>query len=274
MAVSSALIPSPANANVVTITVDCTGNPDPQMVAVSWADTIVVTSNTDDPNNGTGGCGFEYVDFKSSFPTGNTNPQAVTPRSSITVPPFTAFNNRRYIQVSFGSFSVQDNQWSQQHTVNLYVMPTVLFDANGGAGSLTAQSADTQTALTTNAGSISKSNFTFAGWNTAANGTGTAYTDGGQYDFSADITLFAQWTAGAPTPSTSPSSNTPTPSSSPSASSSPSSQSSVALAETSTTPVLPHTGSQTTVLLSIAGALAAVGTIVFPMSIWRRRSKK
>jgi hypothetical protein len=35
----------------------------------------------------------------------------------------------------------------------------------------------------------------FTGWNTAANGDGTAYSDGSLYSFSADIGLYAQWTA-------------------------------------------------------------------------------
>src|SRR6185312_4337363 len=37
--------------------------------------------------------------------------------------------------------------------------------------------------------------YTFSGWNTAANGSGTAYADSASYPFTADVTLFAQWTA-------------------------------------------------------------------------------
>ncbi|MHB1251996.1 MAG: InlB B-repeat-containing protein, partial [Acidimicrobiales bacterium] len=36
---------------------------------------------------------------------------------------------------------------------------------------------------------------TFVGWNTAANGAGTAYSNGQVYSFSADIILYAQWSA-------------------------------------------------------------------------------
>src|SRR6185437_8802619 len=49
------------------------------------------------------------------------------------------------------------------------------------------------TALTTNA--FTRTGYTFAGWNTAANGSGTAYADAASYPFTADATMYAQWTA-------------------------------------------------------------------------------
>ncbi len=39
---------------------------------------------------------------------------------------------------------------------------------------------------------------TFEGWNTAANGSGTSYSDGGQFAFAANMTLYAQWVADPP----------------------------------------------------------------------------
>lgn len=69
----------------------------------------------------------------------------------------------------------------------------VTFDANGGTGSMATQSGSTAANLTAN--TLVQSGFTFAGWNTAANGTGTAYADQASYAFAADVTLYAQWTA-------------------------------------------------------------------------------
>jgi uncharacterized repeat protein (TIGR02543 family) len=69
---------------------------------------------------------------------------------------------------------------------------TVTFDANGGTGSMSSQSANTSTALTLN--SFTMTGYTFTGWNTAANGSGTSYANGASYDFTANITLYAQWT--------------------------------------------------------------------------------
>ena len=69
---------------------------------------------------------------------------------------------------------------------------TVTFNPNGGTGSMADQTADLPTALTAN--SFTRPGYTFAGWNTAMNGTGTAYADGATFPFSADTTLYAQWT--------------------------------------------------------------------------------
>lgn len=80
-------------------------------------------------------------------------------------------------------------------TVNRYGH-AVAFDANGGSGTMAGQAGTSSTVLTTN--SFARAGYTFTGWNTAANGGGTAYTDGGNYDFnSADVTLYAQWTVDA-----------------------------------------------------------------------------
>jgi uncharacterized repeat protein (TIGR02543 family) len=70
---------------------------------------------------------------------------------------------------------------------------TVTFDANGGTGTTATQTASAATALTSNG--FSRSGFTFAGWNTAANGSGTAYADSASFPFSASENLYAQWTA-------------------------------------------------------------------------------
>ena len=74
---------------------------------------------------------------------------------------------------------------------------TVTFNSNGGTGTMAPQVANVPTALTLN--SFTRTGYTFAGWNTLANGTGTNYTDGAVYFFSADITLYAKWTALPPT---------------------------------------------------------------------------
>jgi uncharacterized repeat protein (TIGR02543 family) len=71
---------------------------------------------------------------------------------------------------------------------------TVTFNGNGStAGSMSNQTASVSTALTTNA--FSRTGYTFAGWNTVANGSGTAYTNGSNYPFTSSTTLYAQWTA-------------------------------------------------------------------------------
>ena len=47
-----------------------------------------------------------------------------------------------------------------------------------------------------NTGTLTRTGYTFAGWNTAADGTGTTYQSGSQYLVgSASVTLYAKWTA-------------------------------------------------------------------------------
>ena len=70
---------------------------------------------------------------------------------------------------------------------------TVAFDNNGGTGTMASEANNVPTALTSN--SFFRSGYTFAGWNTAANGSGTSYADASSYPFAADATLYAQWTA-------------------------------------------------------------------------------
>ncbi len=53
------------------------------------------------------------------------------------------------------------------------------------------QTASVPTALTANA--FTRTGYNFTGWNTKADGSGTAYADGAIYDFAADVTLYAQW---------------------------------------------------------------------------------
>ena len=76
---------------------------------------------------------------------------------------------------------------------------TVTFNANTGTGSMSPQVACSTTALTANA--FTNAGFTFAGWGTAPGGP-VVYADGANYNFAADITLYAQWTTSACTPPT------------------------------------------------------------------------
>jgi hypothetical protein len=69
----------------------------------------------------------------------------------------------------------------------------VTFDANGGSGMMAAEAGNGPMALTANG--FTRTGFTFAAWNTAANGNGTGYADGATYPFSVNVTLYAQWTA-------------------------------------------------------------------------------
>jgi uncharacterized repeat protein (TIGR02543 family) len=51
--------------------------------------------------------------------------------------------------------------------------------------------------LATNSGALDRTGFTFTGWNTAADGSGTRYAAGASYTANANVTLFASWGLGS-----------------------------------------------------------------------------
>ncbi|MEE0923522.1 MAG: InlB B-repeat-containing protein [Paludibacteraceae bacterium] len=73
---------------------------------------------------------------------------------------------------------------------------TVVFDANGGAGAMESQSftyGEEAMALTAN--TFTRTGYTFAEWNTVADGTGTSYgNEQSVQNLTENITLYAQWT--------------------------------------------------------------------------------
>lgn len=137
----------------------------------------------------------------------------------------------------------------------------IRFDGNGTGvqGTMSNQVSATPTSLTVN--QYTRSGFTFGGWNTLADGTGTRFEDGATFDFSASITLYAQWTA-IPSPN---SNDTPAP---------------VASAPTSTestpTPVvsatLPAAGFSAEVLMSLSTVLLVAGLFMLRTNVQSRRT--
>ncbi len=74
---------------------------------------------------------------------------------------------------------------------------TVTYSANG-ADSGTAPASQNKTegvnlTLASNTGSLGKTGFEFAGWNTAADGSGTDYAEGATYTTDAALSLYAKW---------------------------------------------------------------------------------
>jgi uncharacterized repeat protein (TIGR02543 family) len=76
---------------------------------------------------------------------------------------------------------------------------TITYDSNTALSGTTpsptlAVGTQAQTVLATNSGTLAKTGYTFSGWNTARNGSGTNYAAGlTTYSSPGDITLYAQW---------------------------------------------------------------------------------
>ncbi|OYV59944.1 MAG: hypothetical protein B7Z69_05755 [Actinobacteria bacterium 21-73-9] len=83
-------------------------------------------------------------------------------------------------------------QWSANASV------AVTFVDNGGAGAVAPLSGPSGTAVVLPGGSgLTDPGYVFAGWNTQANGLGTAYAAGSSLTLSSNLTLYAQWSANA-----------------------------------------------------------------------------
>ncbi len=68
---------------------------------------------------------------------------------------------------------------------------TVTFEANGGTGIMATEADNTPTALSANR--FSRTGYTFANWDTVANGKGKRFGAGATYSFNQSVILFAQW---------------------------------------------------------------------------------
>jgi uncharacterized repeat protein (TIGR02543 family) len=86
-----------------------------------------------------------------------------------------------------------------------YVSPdmpdtTVQYDGNGATGGsipnpqyMSPYTGTASITISANTGSLTKTGFTFSGWNTAADGSGTNYAAGATYGGGASLILYAKW---------------------------------------------------------------------------------
>ena len=120
-------------------------------------------------------------------------PSSVTPPSGKTFSGWNSKADGSGTQYSVGS------SYSTAASATLYAQfttnPVVTFASNDGTSvsAYQAVTSGTATALTSNV--FTRTGYTFSGWNTAANGSGTAYADGANITTSSAVTLYAQWTA-------------------------------------------------------------------------------
>ncbi|HEY5110820.1 MAG TPA: InlB B-repeat-containing protein [Acidimicrobiales bacterium] len=73
---------------------------------------------------------------------------------------------------------------------------TATFVINGGIGSVASITDPVGTSvLLPSVSGVSNTGYTFTGWNTAANGSGSSFAEGASYALNADQTFYAQWIA-------------------------------------------------------------------------------
>lgn len=110
---------------------------------------------------------------------------------------FVATSGGQYSVVYKNTYSAKGYLHNSGYTsaANAATAAEVKFKANGGKGSMQAQSYGLNAQAALSANSFTRGGYTFAGWNTKSDGTGTSYTDGQQIAFSAggELELYAQW---------------------------------------------------------------------------------
>ena len=83
---------------------------------------------------------------------------------------------------------------SAKITIPALAPATITFNANDGSGTVpSAISTYVGVANTIPSNSLTRPGYTFNGWNTASDGSGTAYATGSTITPTGDVTLYAQW---------------------------------------------------------------------------------
>lgn len=89
-------------------------------------------------------------------------------------------------------------QWTKD--ASQWVTVDYIGNATGATGDTASDEVVIGSSYTTRANGFSVSGYTFSGWNTKSNGSGTSYAAKGTIsNISSDLTLYAQWTANAAT---------------------------------------------------------------------------
>jgi uncharacterized repeat protein (TIGR02543 family) len=88
----------------------------------------------------------------------------------------------------------EDAIYTAQYSATARVFYTITFNANGGEGSMEPQRFEVGVDTALNVNAFTRENYKFNGWNTAADGSGATYSDGGAIlELTGDMTLYAQW---------------------------------------------------------------------------------
>ena len=144
---------------------------------------------------------FHWVKGQAKY-TANFTPETSPPAaiSGFSKLLLVAENTERYSDSS-GANKTVTNQGTTYFSMSPYLSGattyTITFDGNGSTGgSVPANQTKTQgvdLTIATNSGSLVRAGYTFSGWNTSANGTGTTYAAGSTYSANAATSLYAQW---------------------------------------------------------------------------------
>ena len=163
-----------------------TGPPDAPTALTSTVDSGTATiSFTDPASNG----GSSITNYQYSLNNGATW-TSFSPSDTSSPVTITGLTNGTSYTVRLRAINALGNGDS---STSLSVTPGVLvtFESNGGSGSMGTQFSGVPANL--NANNFTRTYFSFTGWNTSADGSGTHYANQAPYAFASNATLYAQW---------------------------------------------------------------------------------
>jgi len=174
-----------------------------------WTPTYTVTynGNTNTSGNAPTDGSSPYISGSTVTVLGNSG-SPVLAKSGFTFTEWNTSANGSGTSYSQGNtFTINANttlyaQWTQDTYTVTYDGNTNTSGVSPTDGSSPYASGSTVTVLG-NSGSpvLEKTGFTFAGWNTLANGSGISYSQGNTFTINANTTLYAKWTEVTPAPS-------------------------------------------------------------------------
>lgn len=93
------------------------------------------------------------------------------------------------------SGSVTNDEASGDKAITLVYrkLAAINYNGNGGSGTVNGETVNAGTNVDTKPNGFNRVGYTFTGWNTKSDGTGTPYKPGDEINLTADLTLYAQW---------------------------------------------------------------------------------
>ena len=97
---------------------------------------------------------------------------------------------------TYGDIIEEETLWMREACSIRPIIGTgasVTFNANGGTGTMSEQRFEEGVSQQLSPNTFTRDGYTFVGWNTKADGSGTSYTDMQEISLTRNTTLFAQW---------------------------------------------------------------------------------
>lgn len=139
---------------------------------------------------------FKYANNNNYFHSnsnGSTSSGNAFATKSISLSGLAAGSHKLKVWFEQPDGSQWDSNEGSNYVADFTLNPVVTFNANGGSGSMSAQTVTYNTATALNSNSFTKDGWTFAGWATASDGA-VVYTNGANVTLTAHTTLYAKWT--------------------------------------------------------------------------------